>query len=469
MPIDANIALGVKPAQFDSPINMMTQVQGLQNAQQENQLRQLQIQQATQAQQDSNALRTGAQGLDLTKPEGMDQYGQLILKHKGPQAYQEYAAGRAKLDKDQRDAQAAELGLALKKAEKLSADAYGLMGKPDLTLQEVLNFADEHAAAGTMDPAAAQRAHQTLTDDPVALKGALARIWQQGLDAKAQVEAQKPTLQQQVGGDYGRTIAIKPDGSTATEVPGSRYKINESPNVAAKIAANPATAGHPLTAQAMLDGRIPLGRVNSRTAALYEEALSVDPNADLTALNNSQLGEAAGAKTAGSTQANIAIASDEARRMIGVAREFAANLDTGKYPNLNAIENAISKGTGDVNIVKLHTALNAVINSYARAINPKGTPTVSDKNHARDIVNEAMSKGQIGGAFDVMEQEMASSNAAATAGTAPKPHGAATKPTAATTSVPMTNAKGWPLHTDKNGNKAYVSPDGKQYEEVKAN
>ena len=29
------------------------------------------------------------------------------------------------------------------------------------------------------------------------------------------------------------------------------------------------------------------------------------------------------------------------------------------------------------------------------------------------------------------------------------------------------NAKGWLLHTDKNGNKAYVSPDGKQFEEVK--
>lgn len=33
--------------------------------------------------------------------------------------------------------------------------------------------------------------------------------------------------------------------------------------------------------------------------------------------------------------------------------------------------------------------------------------------------------------------------------------------------TPATNAKGWVLHTDKNGNKAYVSPDGKQFEEVK--
>jgi len=34
-------------------------------------------------------------------------------------------------------------------------------------------------------------------------------------------------------------------------------------------------------------------------------------------------------------------------------------------------------------------------------------------------------------------------------------------------STPGQNAKGWKLHVDSAGNKAYVSPDGKQYEEVK--
>lgn len=33
--------------------------------------------------------------------------------------------------------------------------------------------------------------------------------------------------------------------------------------------------------------------------------------------------------------------------------------------------------------------------------------------------------------------------------------------------APATNAKGWALHTDAAGNKAYVSPDGKSFEEVK--
>lgn len=32
--------------------------------------------------------------------------------------------------------------------------------------------------------------------------------------------------------------------------------------------------------------------------------------------------------------------------------------------------------------------------------------------------------------------------------------------------LPTTNAKGWVLHQDAQGNKAYVSPDGKQYEQV---
>jgi hypothetical protein len=33
--------------------------------------------------------------------------------------------------------------------------------------------------------------------------------------------------------------------------------------------------------------------------------------------------------------------------------------------------------------------------------------------------------------------------------------------------LPNTNAKGWTLHTDAQGNKAYVSPDGKQFEEAR--
>jgi hypothetical protein len=40
-------------------------------------------------------------------------------------------------------------------------------------------------------------------------------------------------------------------------------------------------------------------------------------------------------------------------------------------------------------------------------------------------------------------------------------------PPASKTAPAPTNAKGWVLHADAKGNQAYVSPDGKQFEEVK--
>ena len=43
MPIDSNIALGVKPVQLESPINQMSNVYALQNAAQSNQLNQMKM------------------------------------------------------------------------------------------------------------------------------------------------------------------------------------------------------------------------------------------------------------------------------------------------------------------------------------------------------------------------------------------------------------------------------------------
>lgn len=123
-------------------------------------------------------------------------------------------------------------------------------------------------------------------------------------------------------------------------------------------------------------------------------------------------GTTAGARTAGTTSANIAIASDEALRMIPIAAGYVPKVNPTDYPTLNAVGNYVASKTGDPNITGLTTALNSLVNSYARAINPKGTPTVSDKNHAREIINTAMASGQLAEAFKVMEQEMAAAKAA---------------------------------------------------------
>lgn len=62
--------------------------------------------------------------------------------------------------------------------------------------------------------------------------------------------------------------------------------------------------------------------------------------------------------------------------------------------------------------MQLNTALNSLVNVYARAINPKGVATVDDKKHARELVNAAYSSGQLSGIFQVMDQEMAAAQVA---------------------------------------------------------
>lgn len=424
MPIDASIALQGQPLQIDSPVNAMSAVQGLINARTQNQLAQQQLLSQKNEMERQNALRQALSGVDPTTPEGRTTIQQTYMRAGDAKGALEFASNAAKLDKDARDSALADIKLRQEKTAAVSQTAASLFAKPDLSFDDVKTAEADLTKKGYLTPEESQaqlaqwQADPAFAQNPTQfLRSKLGQLAQQGMSVHDTLEQHKLSFQN-VG---DRTVGLDP--ITGAEV--SSTKRGQSPDAFARIASNPLLQAHPLTAQAIIDGRIPVGKATIRTAPLYEEALKIDPNADLTALNNSQLGEQAGARAAGTTQANISIASDEARRMIGVARGLAANLNTGEFPSLNAIENAVSKGTGDVNVVKLNTALNALVNSYARAISPRGTPTVSDKNHARDIVNSALSKGQIGSAFDVMEQEMTASNAAATGGLKSKPHGKA--------------------------------------------
>ena len=48
----------------------------------------------------------------------------------------------------------------------------------------------------------------------------------------------------------------------------------------------------------------------------------------------------------------------------------------------------------------------AIINTYARAINPNGQPTVADKEHAREMLNTAMGPDKYNAVLDQMQQEI---------------------------------------------------------------
>lgn len=214
---------------------------------------------------------------------------------------------------------------------------------------------------------------------------------------------------------------------------------------------------YPNLYQAIEDGRIPLTRVNSRTAAIFEGVLARNPDADLNDISLDQTSATAGARTAGTTKANIGIASDEANRMIQVTRGLIPAVKNANITSLNALKNLIARGTGDPNIVALNTSLNSLINSYARAINPKGVATVSDKNHARDLIDSAMSNGQLDAALNVMQQEMEAALGAARAGSGSQKPAAGAAPTNGPVKI-TSDAQFEKLPSGT----LFIGPDGKQ-------
>lgn len=174
----------------------------------------------------------------------------------------------------------------------------------------------------------------------------------------------------------------------------------------AKEGANLDPAEQAAVSKAIIEGRVDPNRVNGRNAKIIANTLLTQPDANLTELGVTAAGAMSGGRALGTQSAKMLTAANEADQMIDVVRTTSAAIDRTKYPTINAIQNAIDKGTGGKEIVQLNASINALVNSYARAISPTGQPTVSDKNHARDVINSAYSKGQIEAITDIMRTEM---------------------------------------------------------------
>tara|TARA_R110000868_G_scaffold92457_2_gene256596 strand:- start:3199 stop:4665 length:1467 start_codon:yes stop_codon:yes gene_type:complete len=127
---------------------------------------------------------------------------------------------------------------------------------------------------------------------------------------------------------------------------------------------------------------------------------------DVAAMNAQFFGIKAGQRTLGTREANIGMAVNEAQLLMPLALKASEGVDRTKFPSLNSVILAAKQGTGDPNVVRLGIATNSLINIYARAINPSGVPTVSDKEHARELLSNAWATGQYAAGVDQLNQEM---------------------------------------------------------------
>lgn len=119
-----------------------------------------------------------------------------------------------------------------------------------------------------------------------------------------------------------------------------------------------------------------------------------------------------GERTLGVRTAQVGLAVNEAKKMAPLLLAASAAVPRTEFPKWNAVELAFEKGTGDPNVVKLAAALNSYVNIYARAISPIGSGTISDKEHAREVLEINFSEGQMAAAVEQLGYEMEAAKAA---------------------------------------------------------
>lgn len=144
MPINPNIAMGYQPsAQLESPLNMMSKMAALRDAEQANQMRGMQMQQMQSEAQRQAALRAALRGVDITTPEGLGAARNAYINAGDVKGYHELATGQAALTKAERESAAAQLKLV---SDKIDLGVKFLSGAFDQPSYEARK--KEMAAAG---------------------------------------------------------------------------------------------------------------------------------------------------------------------------------------------------------------------------------------------------------------------------------------------------------------------------------
>lgn len=150
--------------------------------------------------------------------------------------------------------------------------------------------------------------------------------------------------------------------------------------------------------------------LRKRVAEVAKEA-GMTP--DQIALAQSEfMGMGAAQRSLGTRSANFGLAEKEAYAMADLVTQASAKVPRTQFMPINKAIIAYENNTGDPEARQFGAALNSFINAYARAVSPVGTPTVSDKDHARSMLSTADSHEALTAIMDQLKREMDAAGAA---------------------------------------------------------
>lgn len=162
-------------------------------------------------------------------------------------------------------------------------------------------------------------------------------------------------------------------------------------------------------------GRGAQGAAN--VVALRQRVTQVAKEAGMTPdqialVQNEFQGMGAAQRALGTRSANFGLAEKEAYAMADLVTEASSKVPRTQFMPINKAIIAYENKTGDPEARQFGAALNSFINAYARAVSPIGTPTVSDKDHARSMLSTADSHEALVAIMNQLKREMDAAGAA---------------------------------------------------------
>ena len=127
---------------------------------------------------------------------------------------------------------------------------------------------------------------------------------------------------------------------------------------------------------------------------------------DLAAQNAEYFGTKAGQRSAGTRIANVEMAVFEAQNLVPLALEASKEVSRSGLLAYGKGQVMFNEQTNNPSMRKFAAANNALVNTYARAISPTGQPTISDKDHARELLSTAYDEPSYEATVRQMQREM---------------------------------------------------------------
>lgn len=472
MAIDTSIYNALRPAQFESPVDAYSKVAQIQQTQNQNKLVDLTMQQH-QRDLDSDNVLAGlvAKGL---KPEdvvaGLAQqgYGNKALAYSKQQ--QELLKQQADIGKTKAETTDKEQGVAVKRNEVIGQTLGALMSVPNVNAQHVSTAMQHLVDIGVLAPEMGQKIVSSVPQDP----SQMAAFLKTGRDRVMSSKDQRSYTDVDANTVANNKTSLANNAATnATSRANNAATIAKDYAVAGMNKDGTSSADVENTARAIASGQLPppsgMALTNPKNQRILSRVMEINPDYDYTTVSAKK--KAAADFTSGqqgNAMRSFAVATDHLGQLNGLIDA----LDNGSSQLINKAKNAYQSQTGQTAPTNFDAAKGVISKEVINAIVAGGSSGVDERKELESQLSNAKSPAQLKGVIDqwtglmqakqnaLLQQRRA---AGLSDSTLPK----YTESAPAKPSVPSVNAKGWALHRDSNGNQAYVSPDGKQYEEVK--